>query len=956
MRYLLLILVLLGVGVLTAQAQQPAAPTRSGGNGQILGAVADSLSGKELREASVSLLAARDSSYLTFTITDGDGRFTLRNVAPGRYFLLLTFLGYKSKLLPVSLTAAAPTAELGTLRLRPVAQTLGEVVVQQERAPVSVQGDTLAFNARAFKTQPNAAVESLLKKLPGVQVDRDGTIRAQGQTVQRVLVDGKPFFGDDPKMATRNLPANIIDQVQLYNQQSDQAAFSGIDDGQQQKTINLVTKRDKRKGYFGTESLGAGTDGRYRAQLGLNRFNNGRQISALGQANNLNQQGFSDNGGPAASDLSNGPSANTGSLPGGFGGVGGPGGGGPVMVMQGGRGGGSSLGSGGNNQPNGITESLAGGLNYRDAWGKRAEVATSYLASRSTQRTEQLSRRENVVGAASGTGEATPPLVTDQQAAARTRTLSQRLNFRLDYKLDSLTSLRFTPALWWQSTDQLRTSAQQSAVNGRLLNQSLSRYEASADNLWGNGSLLLMRKFAKPGRTLSANLSAVLNNQDGTAFNQADNTFFAADGTVRTTGLNQRIGQDYPARTQALNLAYVEPLSLQQKLEFHYNAADSRSRAAREVADFDEGTAGYDLANAALSNRFSSRFQTQRAGLTWQTRRLRYGYALGLDAQQSTLGVDNQSADTSLARRYRTLLPNGMFTWNGSRSRTLRLNYRTRLQAPTATQLQPVADNTNPLSVRLGNPALRPEYYHTLSATYQQFSAVNNRSVFGMLSANEVQNRIVSSTTFDARGVQTTRPVNADGYRTLNGFLSLGQRLGWHKLNLNLTTNANLTRSRSLVNEQWNEARNWSLGQGLGVNTAFNDQLEFGLSANTTYQDAHYALLPQQNTAYWTHTLEADLYYQLPGRWVVSSDLWLTRYAGRAAGYNQGVALWNVALARQLFKNKQGELKLQAYDLLKQNRSVVRNVTDTYLEDVRSKVLARYFLLSFTYNVRQFGK
>jgi hypothetical protein len=917
--------------------------------------VADSATGKPLREASISLLAGRDSSYLSFTITGGDGRFILRNVGSGRYFLLVMFLGYKSQLQPVNVGAGGLEVPVGTLRLRAMAQTLGEVVVQQERAPVSMQGDTVAFSAKAFKTQPNAAVESLLKKLPGVEIDRDGNIKAHGQDVQRVLVDGKPFFGDDPKMATRNLPADIIDQVQLYNQRGDQSAFSGIDDGTQQKTLNLVTKRDKRKGYFGQNGVGAGTDGRYQARLGLNRFNNGRQLSVVGQANNLNQTGFGDNGSPAAGDASSGPGGSGlgGALPGGFEGPG-SGGGGPIRVSSGSSRQGLSSGSGGANQAIGITEALSGGLNYRDAWGKRAEVATSYFASRSTIRNGQQIRRENVArGTTTEPGES---LLTQQQADSRNRVLSQRFNLRLDYKLDSLTSLRFTPSLWWRQSNSLNLSQQQTSVGARQLNQSLSRYQADANTLWGGGNTLLMRRFKKLGRTLSANLNTVLNNQNGDALNQATNTFFAPDGTPTASLLNQRIGQDNPARTQTLNLSYTEPLSLQHKLELHYNLADSRSRADRQVRDFDETTGAYTSLNLPLSNRFSSNFRTHRAGLTLQTKRLRYTYGLGLDAQQADLQVNNQTADVALTRRYQQLLPNALFSYNGSRSRTVRFNYRTRLQAPTAVQLQPVADNTNPLSVRLGNPDLRPEYIHTLTGTYTQFNAVNNRSVFASLNGSKVQDRIVSATSFSARGVQTTRPVNADGYATLNGFASVGQRLAWHKLNLNLTTNGNLTRSRSFVNDQANDTRSWSLGQGVSLNSAFNDQLELGLRANATYQRATYSLLPQQNTSYWTQTLETDLFYQLPGNWAISSDLWLTRYAGRSAGFNQSVALWNLALTRQLFKAKQGELKLQAYDLLKQNRSVVRNVTDTYLEDVRSNVLTRYFLLSFTYNLRQFGK
>jgi len=952
MRYFLLVFCWLA-GTTLAVGQQPGRSVGTG-KGLVQGTLVDSLTGKPLREASVSLLAARDSAYLSFTITDGDGHFSLRNVATGRYWLLFNFLGYKNRLYPVQVTGGGAVVQLGTLPLRALSHTLGEVVVTQERAPVSVQGDTLAFSARAFKTQPNAAVESLLKKLPGLEVDRDGTIRARGQNVQRVLVDGKPFFGDDPKMATRNLPADLIDQVQLYNQRSDQAAFSGIDDGQQQPTLNLVTKRDKRKGYFGQNSLGAGSDGRYQARLNVHRFRDGRQLSVVGQANNLNQLDFGDTGSPAAGDASLGPGLNLGSstLPGGFGSANAAGG--PNSVSGNGRSGRTVSSPGSANQSTGLAELLAGGLNYRDAWGKRAEVAASYFASQTDLANDQQIRRANVATGTTGPKEAA--LLTQQQLASNSRVHNQRLNLRLDYVLDSLTSVRFTPSLWWRTNDEHTQNQQQSSLLDQLLNQSQTRYATDARTLWGGGDALLMRKFRKDGRRFSANLNTILNNQTSDATNLANNTFYPPTGAPSTTLLNQQIAQENPARTHTLNLAYVEPLSLSRKLELHYTLADARSYADRNVRDFDEATNAYTQPNALLSNTFRSAFTTHRAGLLVQTQRLRYSYHLGLDAQQSDLQADNRTADILLARRYQRLLPNAMISLNGGRSRTLRLTYRTRLQAPTAGQLQPVADNTNPLNVRLGNPTLRPEYVHTVQATYSQFNAANNRSVYALLSGNQVQHRIVAATTVAADGVQTTRPVNADGYATLNGFLSLGQRLPWHKLNLNLTTNVTLTRSTSFVNEQPNAARTWTLSQGASLNSAFNDQLEFGLRGNLAYQRATYALLPQQNTSFFTQTLTADAYYQLPGRWVLTSELWLTNTTGRAAGYNQRVVLWNASLARQFFRNKQGELRLQVYDLLRQNRSVVRNVTDTYLEDVRSQVLTRYFLLSFTYNLRQFGK
>ncbi|MBF9237828.1 outer membrane beta-barrel protein [Hymenobacter sp. BT683] len=934
MRFLLFFSLLLGL----ASAGRAQAPTRPG-QGTVRGILTDSTTGKAVREASVSLMQAKDSSYVMFGITDGDGRFSLRNVAVGKYLVLVTALGYRTRLLPVAVTATDLTPDMGTLQLGVLSQKLGEVVVTQERAPVSVNGDTLDFSAKAFKTQPNAAVESLLKKLPGVEVDRDGSIRAQGQAVNRVLVDGKPFFGDDPKMATRNLPADIIDKVQLYDQQSDQSAFNGIDDGNRQRTLNLVTKRDKRKGYFGTNSVGVGTDGRYQARLGVNRFNNGRQISVLAQANNINQQGFSDNGGPSVGDFGPPP--------------GGPGGGGGMARMQAvGR----QNAPGANNQPTSITESSAVGLNYRDAWGKRAEVATSYLASRATVVTDQQLRRENVAGLPVNGGETGPSLLTDQTQLTRSTTTSHRFNLRLDYTLDSLTSVRLTPYGWWQTNDLARQNRQQSSAGGRLLNQGQNAYEGNTSNPNGGGNALLMRRFVRQGRTFSANLNSTPSNQDGTAFNRATNTFFDATGTPTTQELNQRIEQNTPVRNNTVSMSYTEPLSLRNKLEAHYSFTDARNNGSRLTTDFNETSGQYDLLNTSLSNQFTSLFQSNRTGLTLQKRRLRYTIGVGLDAQQADLRVRNLSADTTVQRRFTSVLPNALLSFTGTRSRSLRLNYRTRLNAPTATQLQPVRDNSNPLSIQIGNPTLRPEYVQSLVATYSQFNAATNRSVFGLLNGSRVDDRIVSATDFNARGVQTTRPVNADGFYSLTGFLSLGQRLATHKINLNLTTNASFVKTPSLVNGLPNTGRTWSFGQGASANSAFNEKLEFSLSGNVTYQNATYSRLPEQNAAFLTQTITADVFYQLPARFVLTSDVWYSNNTGRAAGFNQRIVLWNIGLARQFFANKQGELKLQANDVLNQNRSVVRNTTETYVEDVRSRILQQYFLLSLTYNLRQFGK
>ena len=932
MRYFLLL------GLLSlATAGRAQAPTHPG---TVRGMLADSATGQPLREAAVSLTLAQDSSYVGFGITDGDGRFALRNVAVGRYVARVSALGFRPRLLPVAVSAANPAPNLGLLRLGPLALKLGEVVVTQSLAPVEVRGDTLDFNARAFKTQPNAAVEALLKKLPGVEVARDGSIRAQGQTVSRVLVDGKPFFGDDPKLATRNLPADLIDRVQLFDQQNDQAAFSGIDDGNRQRTINLVTKRDKRKGWFGANGAGPGTNGRYYAQLGLNRFNNGRQISALAQANNVNEPDFGDNGGPAQSD--NGPGAGAGTS----------GAGGPAIRLAGG----GAANPATNPQPDNITESGSVGLNYRDAWGKRAEVATSYLGTRATVSTDQQIRRANVAGLPLPGGDTGPPLLTTQALRERSTTSSHRLNFRLDFGLDSLTSLRLTPYATWQRTELGRFNQQQATSGGHLLNQGQQQYDAGSITPAGGGNALLMRKFARPGRTLSANLNSTLTDPTSTAYNQATNQFFDPAGSPTTQTLHQRVGQATPGRNHTGTLAYTEPLSLRTKLEAHYVLTDNRSDGRRFTTDFDEATGQYSRPNPGLSNEFTSEYLAQRAGLTLQKKRLRYTVGLGLDGQLATQQVRNLSADTLVRHRFGRLLPNALFSYTGSSNRTLRLNYRTRLSPPSATQLQPVRDNANPLSLATGNPNLRPEYEQSLVASYSQFVPATSRSVFALLTGSLINDRIVAATAFSPRGVQTRRPLNANGYASLTGFLSLGQRFAAHQLNLSLTTSGSLTRGPSFLNGQPNTARAWSLGQGASLHSSFTERLEFNLALNATYQAAAYSLLPAQNTSYCAQTLTGDVFYQLPAHFIVTSDVWASNSAGRATGYNPRLVLWNLALARQFFANQQAELKLEVHDLLNQNRSLVRNATETYVEDVRSRVLQRYFLLSFTYNLRQFGK
>ncbi|GAB3325846.1 TonB-dependent receptor [Larkinella ripae] len=911
---------------------------------QLRGNVIDSTTRKPLMEATVSLLSVRDSSVVRFMTTNGEGEFSFNKVAVGPYRILITYVGYRNQSKRLTISAEKPLTEAGTFELSPQPVNLNEVVVKQEGPPITIKSDTVEFNAHSFKTQPNAMVENMLKKLPGVEVERDGTIKAQGQEVKKVLVDGKPFFGDDPKMATRNLPADIIDKVQLYDQQSDQSQFSGIDDGDRSKTINLVTKKDKRKGYFGQQSLGAGPnetndDVRYAARLNLNRFNGVRQISLIGQANNINQQGFTGQ-----------------SLFGGGAGLGANFGGGGLIV-SGGRGAGNGGGGFGGNS-NAITRTLAGGLNYRDEWGQKADLTASYFLNDLNTLTDEESRRHYALPDTA--------YLVNQSSRSRNQTTSHRLNMRFTYQIDSLTSLRVQPGFTvqhssYQSINQAQTltNAASGSVeeldSANLINTSNTRYHSSGRGISGNNNALLMRKFRRKGRTLSLNWNMAVNNQTTEGYNQSTNAFYGATGGPANQNINQRNEQTSKSVTNTVNLAYTEPLSLSKTLAFHYNYSNNRNTSNRTVNNFDEISEAYTVFNPVLSNTFVNTYQTNRVGSSLQTKRLKYSYTLGFEVQQANLRSDNQTADAQFHKQFTNILPNALLTYNFSKNRTLRFNYRSRTNAPSVAQLQPVPDNTNPLNIRLGNPNLKQEYSHTVSLNYNAFQQATSRSVFAMLNATQTNHKIVNSTSFTNQGAQTSQPVNTNGYYNVNAFLALGRRLQPLKANVNLTSTINFNRGVSLVNSQLNRSQNWTLSQGARINSNYDETLEFGLSGNINYQTILYSLLINQNTAYFTKSVSGDLYYQLPGRLVVTTDLTYQNYSGKSAGSVQNFALWNVALTRQFFKNKQGELRLQVYDLLNQNRSVNRNVTETYTEETTSRVLNRYFLLSFTYNLRRFG-
>lgn len=965
LRYLLLVFFLIPVTLL---AQRTTAKP-----GVIKGLVIDSTTQKAMLEANVSLLSGRDSSFVQVQSTGGEGDFTLTGIAPGTYRMLISFVGYQTKTVPVTITSEKPEVVVGTLLLQPQAQNLGEVVIVQERPPVSVRGDTVAFNAASFKTQPNAQVEDLIKKLPGMEVDRDGNVKAQGQEVRRIMVDGKPFFGNDPKMATRNLPADMIERVEVFDRQSDQSRFSGVDDGEREQTINLVTKRDRQRGVFGQEAVGYGTDeggdARYQARISVNRFNNGQQLSAIGQLNNINQQGFTGEG-----------------VGGGAVNVGGGGGGGGNRG-GGNTGGGQTQGSGLAGS-NGITRAAAAGLNFSDALGTKIDFSGSYFFNQTNALNQQQSRRETSLPARIPGAERTQNF-TDRSNGSMSLYNSHRFNVQFNYRLDSMNSIRVIPNFTY-SLNTNNTNSQSSTVDqlNQPLNSSKSTFNSNGTSLSGSNTFLWMHKFKRRGRTFSVNLLTSVNDNTTNSLNSSDNQFSRSvsttpgsttltgtgsstltgtgsgtlTGTGSSTGLfdttiRQRNRQLTEALTNNLTLSYTEPLSLAKSLEFRYNLSLSNNESDRLTTDLNPETGQYDRVNTLLSNNFVNTFVTNRLGTSYQYRRVKYQYTLGFDMQNASLQSDNLSRDTTIAKTFQNILPNGRFQYTFAQGRTFTADYRTRVNAPSVTQLQPVIDNSNPLYIRQGNPNLRPEYTHSLNLNYRTFDRTTFKNFVASVGLTNSYNRIVNKTTITPSGAQVSQPINIDGYYSLFAFTSFGKpfNFGEQRVNLNWTTNLNGSRGVSLVNEQLNESLNLNIGQGLNLSANLNEKTDLNLSGNVTYSIATYSIQPQQNSRYFTNTANLRAYHRFGNRFFLQTDVYYSGNTGRAAGYNQQFVLLNGSIGQFLFKQKQGEWRLSGYDLLNQNRSITRSTTETYIEDTQSLVLRRYFMLTFSYSIRYFA-
>ena len=865
--------------------------------------------------ATVVFLSPADSVMQAFGITDKDGKYSIKNVKEGEVIAQVTYLGYGTFEKRMAISSETNIVDLGVTTLDDNVTVLAGVEIKASFTPIIIKKDTVEYNADAFKVRPNGTVEDLLKKLPGVEVDTDGTITAQGEQVNKVTVDGKKFFGDDPKMATQNLPANAVKKVQIIDKKSDRSEFSGISDGQSEKIINLELKPDKKIGLFGDVKAGYGTNDRFDTKIGINKFNSKYQLSTIINYNNINQQGFSFND---YSSLTGGPKPDRN---------------GNVMFT----GGSAPINFG--DTGDGDTRSATGGLNFSFDLAKKSRFTTSYFLTYVDKFISQVSTVENFLPGRSFIENSTT--TTDSKSVAHNANLDLELNPDSMYRINLNGSVRLNNSD--QFSDQIKASFNEANIRTNDIAQKNDGHAKRNDISF---KAEINRKMNKPGRLVTLTGNYGNSNTDDDAFLDRDGT--QGQGEIIDVLQNQLSFQDN--NNYLANLLYTEPLGNQNYLNASFKRSNYNYNKIKDFYNLNPDDLTIQEFDSLLSNVSSNAVNYNN--FTFGYTRDRESYNLNADVQYqiSTLR-SSATSQLDINRNFYYILPSVSFNWVDKK---IRFSYNTNISEPSATQLQPTIDNSNPTRLYKGNPDLKPKYSHNLNLRYNFFDNFNFKSLFAFLSYNYTKNDIVTALTFDENSIGTSVPVNVDNRQSINGSINFNTPIRPLKIKSGIRLNNNYSKGITFINDVQNTVNTNTPSLRLELENIDNEVVSLMVFGRLRYSQNTYSDNLDQNTSYLTKEFGSTLIVNFGKGFILDSDLRYYIYSQEQFAEDNKYTLLNASLSKNLF-NDRLTAKVNVFDILDQNRGISRNISDTSVSEVISNSLQRYGMLSLTYKLSSFS-
>jgi len=899
----------------------------------IKGRTIDTASTTLLSGSTVAVLNAKDSTLVKFTRSAENGTFELNGIKNGKFILLVSYPKYADFVDHFTLDSTTQLKDYGKINLTGMAKILADVIVKGNRNAIKIKGDTTEFDPRAYNIEPNSKVEDLIKQFPGIQVDKDGKITAQGKAVQKVLVDGEEFFGDDPTLVTKNLRADMVESVQLYDKASDQASFTGIDDGEKTKTLNVKLKEDKKNGYFGKAQAGYGTDDFYTGQLMFNKFWGKKKFSAYGIFGNTGTVGL----GWDDRDKYGGSSGMTMTDDGG------------MYFSSGGSDDFDSYDGQYNGQ--GLPVARTGGLHFDSKWNKDKEsLNTNYKIG-----SIRVSGNRNTISQnnlSSGVINNVSDQYNDNDM------FRQKLDATYEVKLDSTLTLKVNidGTLKKSNTyNQYNTSSRNGLDS--LLNTTNRTLTNKVDEQMFNANALFTKRFQKKGRTLSLNFNQAITKSNSDGYLNSENSYFETTGR-RDSLINQYKVNDITNSAFKSNLAYTEPLSKTLTVIVNYGLSLMNGKSDRKSFNR-SGSGNYDILDTEFSNDYELDQIINQGGAIFNYKKgktiINFGSKFsGVNFKQTDL-YNNRTYD----RDFVNYMPQASYQYRFSQQKSFILSYNGNTNQPSLDQIQPIRVNTDPLNISLGNPDLRPSFRSNINANFNSYKVLTNQSIWLNASYSFTANPIVSDVSTDAlTGRSTYRSVNINDKMATNfyAYAQTSRKIKGIDLNAGISLSGNGSSSYNYINQDLNNTKNYSYNLGINLNKYVEKKYSFYINSGPTYNVSRASIGSFGNSDGWGWNGYASGNAQLPAKFELSSDAQY-EYRGTTQTFNETFSrfLWNASITKKFFKSENLKLMMTVNDILNQNVGFDRTAYNGNITQSSYTTIRRYFLFSVIWDFNKMG-